>query len=240
MAYSHTHPMFRYFFKLAIQASHGEIKIKFSNVEHAKYIQRTFSEMRRASLKHNQDSLHHFDAVKTKRGKSSSTVSFLPKEYSIQKIIDVVGMEPKKEASKKNPTHQDQQLAQSALIKAIESRPRDFGDPEYAGNGVVTKQDEARKLKRGGQPGNGGNTKNHRAIAKPGHKVGGLDPQDQVYNYLEQHRGKMFDEAFLRKEVSWNTMPYNLAKFNIALKWLADAEFIKVSGNPGNRKVIAP
>ena len=230
MAYSHTHPMFRYFFKLAIQASHGEIKIKFSNVEHAKYIQRTFSEMRRAALKHNLESLHHFDAVKTKRGKSSSTVSFLPKEYSIQKIIDVVGMEPKKEPSKKNPTHQDQQLAQTVLIKAVESRPNDFGNSERASS----------LLKRGGQPGNGGNTKNHRAIAKPGHKVGGLDPQDQVYNYLEQHRGKMFDEAFLRKEVSWNNMPYNLAKFNIALKWLADAEFIKVSGNPGNRKVIAP
>jgi len=208
--YSKDHKLFKAMRRVAISAKSSPVVIRCESVSQAKGIQRIWYDCKRT-----KDAV--FDNFKTKRAGKNVTVT--SRGDPLQVINDALSNLPS-----------SADVAETLLIKAVETRPQDFGDPEYNGNGTIEKKPFVRHA--------GHFVKNDPRLCKDkGLPKGGVDPADRIWSHIVKNVAEHYEENDLRKAISHNLLSYDLIKFNDGLKWLAKENFIVIEGKPGHRRI---
>jgi len=228
--YSKDHKLFKAMRRVAISAKSSPVVIRCESVSQAKGIQRIWYDCKRT-----KDAV--FDNFKTKRAGKNVTVT--SRGDPLQVINDALSNLPS-----------SADVAETLLIKAIETRPQDFGNgrtpKELASEAAsLLASEAARTAEILGETNKkpfvrhaGHFVKNDPRLCKDkGLPKGGVDPADRIWSHMVKNVAEHYEENDLRKAISHNLLSYDLIKFNDGLKWLAKENFIVIEGKPGHRRI---
>ena len=221
--YSKDHKLFKAMRRVAISAKSSPVVIRCESVSQAKGIQRIWYDCKRT-----KDAV--FDNFKTKRAGKNVTVT--SRGDPLQVINDALSNLPS-----------SADVAETLLIKAVETRPQDFGNgykPHELASEAASRTAEilGETNKKPFVRHAGHFVKNDPRLCKDkGLPKGGVDPADRIWSHIVKNVAEHYEENDLRKAISHNLLSYDLIKFNDGLKWLAKENFIVIEGKPGHRRI---